>query len=75
MDDITGANGDVILTHNYHYSRMISEHLGIAIISPSSEQIDNILNSVEFEEMEVWPSASSVKIINDVMVVKLYNGY
>lgn len=75
VDDISGANGDVILTTESHFTDMMREHLGFIIKRASAEQIETIQSSSEFEDMEVWPSSTSVKIINDVVVIKIYKGY
>lgn len=45
-------------------------YLGIPITFCSDYEYYTIITSDEFEEMEVFPAENSVKIINDVMVVK-----
>lgn len=75
VDDITGANGDNILTHDSHYTHMMLEHLGFTILGPTQEQRETINASPEFQMMQVWPDESSVKMIDGVIVVKIYNGY
>lgn len=53
------------------WKRFLSTYLGFTYYSCSKDDYKEIIESEEFKKMGIFPSKSSVKIINDIMVVKL----
>jgi|GEM_PF-5899132 len=51
----------------------INGWIGVKMSPASSEVIKGIIDSKEFKEMTVYPAKDSIKIINDVITVKLSN--
>lgn len=52
----------------------LTNGLGANFIAASNEEIESILESQEFLDMEAWPSENSIKIINGVYVISLVDG-
>lgn len=63
----TWDNFQGILTNKHFYKR----YFGIDINLCTQEEYENIINSDEFKEMEIFPKENSVKIIDNIIVVKL----
>lgn len=51
--------------------RIIGNTLGVDLQIASFDVKEKILETNEFENMEVWPSKDAVKIIDDVLVIKM----
>ena len=49
----------------------LEKYMGIEIEFCTDREYLEIVNSEEFEEMEIFPEQESVKVINDIVVVKL----
>ena len=75
VDDIGGTNGDVILCSASHYWYMMIQHLGCVTSGITAEKKASIEQTCAFQNMDVWPALSSVQIIDDVVVVKIYGNY
>ncbi len=61
---------------NYSTSRLsmknfIAEYCGENIEWCTTEEYNRIINSSEFKDMDVYPKVNSIKLIDDIMVVKL----
>jgi hypothetical protein len=52
----------------YNY---LSYYFNIDLTEPTQEQADAILSSEEFEQMPVYPAEGSIRVINDIVVVKM----
>ncbi|MEG0834342.1 MAG: glucosyltransferase domain-containing protein [Christensenellaceae bacterium] len=62
--------------HDYKIRNFLDFHLGIATSLASEEERKQIQNSDELLNMDIWPAEDSVKVVNDLIVVKfnhLYN--
>ena len=68
---MTGPLGNSIIPLPYHYSAMMKDHFGVNYQFISEQQRQEIAASEWFAEMEPWPSVDSVRVIDDVVVVKL----
>lgn len=68
---ITGATTSVFTFSQEHIIRFANYYLGRSYIACSEDKIENIKNSAEFKSMKNFPSKSSVRVIDDVVVVKL----
>ena len=68
---MTGPLGDSIIPLPYHYSAMMKDHFGVNYQFISEPERQEIAASEWFADMEAWPSKDSVRVIDDVVVVKL----
>ena len=68
---IIGASTANFVTSEYHFVTFANNYLGRDYKSCSQEQKDDILKDLQFEELEAYPSKNCVKVINEVIVVKL----
>ncbi|ANU22570.1 glucosyltransferase domain-containing protein [Planococcus donghaensis] len=70
---MTGSLGDSIVLYPYHYKDMMQHHFGVTYEFASEQEYKEIEASEAFAAMEAWPSKKAVRIINNVVVVKLQN--
>ncbi|EMF47527.1 hypothetical protein B481_1122 [Planococcus halocryophilus Or1] len=68
---MTGPLGDSIIPLPYHYNAMMRDYFGITYQFISEQQREEIAASDWFVEMEPWPSPNAIRVINDIVVVKL----
>lgn len=68
-----GMNGDYLLYTRTNYQAFFKHYLGITINLVSDEEMLAIYNSAEYKEMESFPAADSVKVVNGILYVKLEN--
>lgn len=69
--DITGVTNGNIIFEEYHYVKMFEWYWGYDFEIVDISMKDTIRAKEEFYEMGVWPQKNSVKVINDIIVVKL----
>lgn len=67
---VTGANGNSIFNSDFHLKQFIKYYLGVELVTPSEEKIEEIKNSYLIDEIGVFPDNDFIKIIDNVMVVK-----
>lgn len=53
------------------WNKFLDLYFGVNFTRPDEQTYYDIVNSEEFKEMEIYPKNNSIKIINDVIVVKL----
>lgn len=71
-ETMTGVPNGIIPYTNAIYVRMINQHIGGNYTELTDvDKITGILESEEFSSMQVWPDTEAVRIIDDVVVVKL----
>lgn len=69
---LTGMNGDNICINGYYTRKFIDNYLNVTLnVPPSAEVIAEITASEEYAAMEPWPAATSTRVIDDVLVIKL----
>ncbi|MDQ0428887.1 hypothetical protein QOZ98_001714 [Planomicrobium stackebrandtii] len=68
---MTGPLGQSIVPLPYHYSALMKNYFGVKYDFISEQERQEIAATVWFEEMEAWPSPNAVRVIDDVVVVKL----
>ncbi|MGN0978377.1 MAG: glucosyltransferase domain-containing protein [Faecousia sp.] len=68
-DELTGVDG--FLPDNYSNERFLEYYLGFPIPFASDQEIQAIQETVEYQEMAVYPYYGSLKLIGDILVVKL----
>lgn len=54
----------------YSWQKWITQYLGYSIPLASKETTEEVMNTEEFARMPCWPAEGSVKVINDVVVIK-----
>lgn len=72
---MTGADGNIILTSDFHFKQFIKYYLGVDLSYANEEQVDKIMNSPEINEIKSFPNRNCVQVIDDVIVVKLSDVY
>ena len=71
--NMIGLNGDTLLYTGENYQVFIQNYLGATLNIMSPEEMEDIYFSPEYIEMESFPAASSVKIVDGIMYVKTEN--
>lgn len=51
--------------------KYINNQLGLNLVSASEEERNKVLITEEYNQLKTWPSVDSVKIINNILVIKL----
>ena len=68
---ITGTEGNLTATKTEHYRTILSNYLNLNVVPADSGLIDEIRKTDEFKEMPTYPDEESIKIIDNILVVKL----
>ena len=68
---ITGTDGNLAATKTVHYRTILSNYLNLNVVPADSGLIDEIRKTDEFKEMPTYPDEESIKIIDNILVVKL----
>ncbi len=71
--NMIGLNGDTLLYTGENYEVFIKNYLGATLNILSPEEMEDIYFSPEYIEMESFPAASSVKVVDGIMYVKTEN--
>lgn len=67
---VFGSEVHYFWSHN-NTSKFAMCYFGLVFDSPTDEQIKNIKESDEYDELEAFPSVNAVKVIDDVIVVRM----
>lgn len=70
-NEITGTSGENSLYVQDDYQAMLKHYFGVLIEIATEEEISDIINSEEFLSMPTYHNEDSIKIINDILVIKL----
>ncbi|TWT25122.1 glucosyltransferase domain-containing protein [Planomicrobium sp. CPCC 101110] len=68
---MTGALGDTFLRFPSHYQYMMENLYGISFELVTPQEYESILESSAYADMDSWPAADSVRIIDDTVIIKL----
>lgn len=68
---MTGPLGQSIISLPYHYNALMANHFGVTYKFISEQERQEIAGSDWFAEMDAWPSPDAIRVIDDVIVVKL----
>lgn len=71
--NMIGLNGDTLLYTGENYQIFMQNYLGATLNIMTPEEMEKIYYSQEYIEMESFPAASSVKIVDGIMYVKTEN--
>lgn len=72
LDKMTGVRYGIIPYSNTIYVHMVNQHIGGSYgIMYTQEEKDKVTSTKEYQEMPVWPAAGSVRMIENVIAVKL----
>ncbi len=61
---------DIYYNKEYKLFNFISNQLGVKLQPASVEEKDQILKTSDYQNLKHWPSKDSIKVINNVLVVK-----
>lgn len=70
LPNMIGSTGENFLTESYHYKVMLESFLGFPVEAATLEEQENIQNTLDFQQMPVWPAKESVRVFNDTLVIK-----
>lgn len=68
--NIIGASGETLLYTSDNYQAFLKNYLDITIDLVSDEEMLEIYNSQIYQEMESFPGADSVKVVDGILYVK-----
>ncbi len=71
LKGFTGIADKSILNSPRHWKNFLKDYFNITIQIPTTDEIELIKKSQEFKKMRIYPDDSSIRIIDDVLVVKL----
>ncbi|MFC2947680.1 glucosyltransferase domain-containing protein [Virgibacillus sediminis] len=71
IPSMTGAMGDIFLSQTYQFSVMLHHFIGENIEAASNGQLEELQGSRTLEQMDAWPAESSVRVVDDTVIVKL----
>ena len=71
--NMIGLNGDTLLYTGENYELFIRNYLGASLNILTPEEMGDIYYSEEYIEMESFPAASSVKLVDGIIYVKTEN--
>ena len=70
---LLGITGDTLLYTGENYKAFFANYLGITINLIPIEDMTEIYNSKEYWEMESFPSANSMKVVDGILYIKTEN--
>lgn len=69
---LTGSLQKILLRDPRHFKAMLEEYFGVSYdVILDEERLKEIRGNETYDEMEAWPAASSVQMVDDVLIVKL----
>lgn len=68
---MTGFTDGLLITHQTHMAMFLNDCLGMDLIPVDDEEIDQIIESQKYEQMNCWPASKSILQIGDTVVIKL----
>lgn len=69
LPELTGVMG--FLPESYSYGAFLQYYIGLSIPIAAAEEVEQIMATEEYQNMNVYPYYGSTKLINDILVVKL----
>ena len=70
---LLGMNGDILLYTGNNYELFIKHYLGASLNILPPESMAEMYYSPEYREMDSFPAADSIRIIDGVMYIKTEN--
>ncbi len=70
---LIGMNGDVLLYRGDNYELFMKHYLGASLNILPAESMEEMYYSKEYREMESFPAADSIRIIDGIMYIKTEN--
>lgn len=71
--NLIGISGDTLLYTGENYKQFFQNYLGITIELASSEEIDEMYNSVVYQKMGSFPAEDSMQIVDGILYIKTEN--
>ena len=71
--NMIGMNGDVLLYTGANYDAFIRNYLGATLNILPTEVMEEIYYSEEYRQMDSFPGADSVKVVDGILYVKTEN--
>ncbi|WP_026907564.1 glucosyltransferase domain-containing protein [Paucisalibacillus globulus] len=70
IPSMTGATGEIFIVEPYHFTEMLSTRFGTTLKEVKDEQFEHLVRSDLIKQMDTWPSNDSIRIIDDIVIVK-----
>lgn len=70
IPNMIGSTGDVFISESYHYNALFDSFFGYSLDIATEEEIKVIQQSETYKEMGIWPAKDSIKVFDDIVVVK-----
>ncbi|AQQ54055.1 glucosyltransferase domain-containing protein [Planococcus lenghuensis] len=67
---MTGSSGGLLLTQPYLYQALFNTYYDLSYRLATPPEIQALQETEAYEEMAVWPAENSVRVIDDIIVVK-----
>ena len=71
IPSMTGVLGETMLAQPYHYQYLFTNEFGESFHLASAEEKQKIQASDWFEAMPTWPHRDAVRVVDDIVVIKL----
>ncbi len=71
IPSMVGSKGEHILIDTAHFKRMFENFLGYRLDFLTPKEVEQLNGLDEIKEIGIWPSQDSIRVIGDVLVIKL----
>ena len=65
-----GSTGEVFISQRHHYAALFDSYFGYSLDFATKEEMERIQQSTEYKEMATWPAKDSIKVFDNIVVVK-----
>ena len=70
IPNMIGSTGEVFISQPYHFNALFDSHFGYSLDFANKEEVEQIRGSQEYKEMATWPAQGSIKVFDNIVVVK-----
>ena len=67
---ISGANGSILLNNGIQYAGFMRHYLNVVIYPVSGNRLVEIYNSPEYQALDAFPAANSMKVVDGILYIK-----
>ncbi len=69
-DSMIGMSGDYLIYTDTNYQAFMEHYLGVAVNLVSDEEMERIYTTKEYEELDSFPGADSMKVVDGILYIK-----
>lgn len=70
IPNMIGSTGEVFISQRHHYNALLDSYFGYSLDVATQEEMERIQQSKEYKEMDTWPAKGSIKVFDNIVVVK-----